>query len=96
MQDIAQNPEKIDSQLEKICEEEMCSLDEIIEVWINIPNKNEEMDYLEKACMCFLGISDLVDGNFQKFTPNKRLAKKYRLIAKLLKLKARQLEIDML
>ena len=94
MQDNAQPTEEINPQLSQICSEEMCNPVELNKIWNNIPDQDEGSDYLERTCISLLGLSDLVDDNFQKIPSNKKLAKKYRLMAKLLSLKAEQLDVD--
>ncbi len=87
--------EDIDPKLNQICEEEMCNINQVEKVWPTIPVNDQEPYYFENACLSLLQISTLIDDEFQGLAPNKRLAKKYRLMAKLLGLKAQELDIDM-
>jgi hypothetical protein len=69
------------------------SLKDVTRIWGNIPVDDEEgMTYLEAANQCILEISNLVNQRYPNLSKTERLAKKYRLMAKLLELKADQLD----
>lgn len=69
------------------------SLKDVTRIWGDIPTDDEaEMNYLESAGQSILEISSLVDQTFPNLSRPQRTAKKYRLMAKLLNLKADQLD----
>lgn len=66
---------------------------EITKIWAKIPDGNpENEDYLDLANQCILEVSSLVDSRFPNLSTGLKTAKKLRLLASLLDLKANQIE----
>jgi hypothetical protein len=69
-------------------------LKELTRIWSMIPIGEDNMAYLESVSQCILEVSTLVDQKFGNLTQNQRSAKKYRLMARLLNIKADELDVD--
>jgi hypothetical protein len=68
-------------------------LKEVITIFKSIPLKDDgSLTYLEEASRCILETSNLVDDTFPELSNTQKLVKKYRLMSKLLLLKAAQLD----
>lgn len=65
----------------------------VAEIWALLPIEDAEgITYLEAASQCILEVSSLIDSQFPNLSKDQRTAKKFYLMAELLKLKANQLE----
>lgn len=81
--------------LSQIAKDEGLDLHELAEVWAALPiEENEGMTYLEAASQCILDVSALVDRIYPARPSSKRTALKFRVMSKLLALKAEQLDQD--
>ncbi|EKD91381.1 MAG: hypothetical protein ACD_30C00015G0001 [uncultured bacterium] len=67
---------------------------ELAKIWAQIPNSTqlESFDYYESARNCIENVSTLVDNQFPALPNGLKTAKKLRLLAGLLELKAAQIE----
>ena len=89
---LIQKIEIVTTRLSKIAKEEGFEVGDLAKIWVALPlEDNEGITYLEVASQCILEVSGLVDRTFPQFSYSQKIAKKYTLMAGLLKLKAEQL-----
>lgn len=84
---------EISHKLLEVANEESLSEQEVMELWNQVPvGDMGEMSYLEASAQCILEVSSLIDNKNPNLSQNQSIAKKYRLMSKLLKVKSEQLE----
>lgn len=89
---IAQKVVKVTTCLTDIAKEEGIEVNRLAQIWALLPIEDSEgMTYLESASQCILEVSALVDQSLPNLTSNQKTALKFRVMAKLLLLKAEQL-----
>jgi hypothetical protein len=80
---------KLASKIEKIAQEEGFKAADLTKILVALPiGDSENMTYLEDAGKCILDTSNLVDEAYLGLPQNQKTAKKFKLMGKLLLLKA--------
>lgn len=93
MNDLIKKVTNVTNRLMEISREGY-DLEQLTRIWAMLPVEDDEgMSYLESASQCILEVSSLVNESFPKEGATERTARKYRLMASLLNLKADQLDI---
>ena len=79
--------------IEQIAQDESLDIQQLASLLKKLPvDDTEEITYLEIAGECVMEVSSLIDDKYPELPRNQRMVKKYKLISKLLALKAEQLE----
>lgn len=92
---VIQRVEQVTVELHRIAKEENLDLMELTKIWVALPiDESGGMTYLEAASQCIIDVSNLVDTVYPNMVNNERTAKKFRLMSKLLALKANQLILN--
>lgn len=90
---VIKKVEAATAQLSLISKQESIDIEQLVKLLSALPlEDNEGITYLEAAGQCILDTSNLVDSLFPHLNYSQRLAKKYRLMGKLLNIKADQIE----
>ncbi len=85
---------EIIQKLSKLASDEGLTEEGVTEVWGEIPvGDMGDMSYLEASAQCILEVSNLIDTQHPGLSQNKSIAKKYRLMSRLLMIKSEQLEV---
>ncbi|RJO60723.1 hypothetical protein C4544_04600 [candidate division WS5 bacterium] len=86
--------EEVVINLTNLAQEEQIPVVELVRIWAALPTEDTEgMTYLEVAGQCILEVSNMVNKNFPNLSVVDKTARKYRLMGKLLVIKADQVLI---
>jgi hypothetical protein len=92
MSDLVKRVTEVTLILSELAQKYGCSASDLAKIWAMLPVADEGgMTYLEAASQCILEVSSLIDQTAGELSYEQRTAKKYYLMADLLKLKADQL-----
>lgn len=79
-------------EITQISDELGCSEAEINDVLLSLPTGDvEEVTFLDGAGQWILEVSSLINDKFPNLTPDDRTAKKFKLMGKMLELKAEEM-----
>lgn len=93
MGDLIKHVTEVTTVLSDLAQKDGYNLKELTRIWVMLPiDDSQGITYLEAASQSILEAAALVDNTFPTLEYHQKTAKKYRLMAELLRLKADQLD----